>query len=73
MLTNQLYYDFSREVEKLRNNMFSTNSNFNRDTQVLTKQLIQLHDLMDMRNREIERRLLSLQKIVELISSNRTY
>ena len=65
MLANQLYYDFNREFEKIKTNMFMTNSNFNRDTQVLTKQLIQLRETMDVRNREMERKLIDLRKLIQ--------
>ena len=69
MLANQLYYDFTREVEKIRNNMFLTNSNFNRDSQILTRQVLQLKESMDLNNRAMERKLNDLRKMIQALSS----
>jgi len=73
MLANQLYYDFSREVERLKTNMYATNSTLNKDTQVLTRQLIQLRETMEFRNREIEKRLNDLRRLVQSFSGEKTY
>ena len=69
MLANQLYYDFTREVEKIKNNMFLTNSNFNRDSQILTRQVLQLKESMDFHNREMEKKLNDLRKMIQSISN----
>jgi hypothetical protein len=72
MLANQLYYDFTREVEKIKNNMFLTNSNFNRDSQILTRQVLQLKESMDFHNREMEKRLNDLRKMIQSISNGQS-
>lgn len=69
MIVNQLYYDFTREVEKLRNNMSMTNSNFSHESQMLTRQVMQLKESMEYRNREMERKINDLRKMVQTLST----
>jgi hypothetical protein len=68
MIANQLYYDFVREVERIKTNVTTTNTSVYHDTQVLTKQLTQMKAAMEFRNKEIDRQLNELKKMMLLIS-----
>jgi hypothetical protein len=68
MIATQLYYDFTKEVERMKVNMVMTNSVFNRDTQLLMKQVNELKAKVDFNNREMDRRLNELKKIMYQMS-----
>ncbi len=68
MIANQLYYDFTKEVERMKTNMVMTNSVFNRDTQLLMKQVNELKTKVDLNNREMDRRLNELKKMMYQMS-----
>gem|GEM_PF-6084672 len=52
--------------------MFMTNSNFNRDTQLLTRQLIMMRETMDMRNREMEKKLNDLRRMIQTVAEGKS-
>lgn len=71
MLASQIYYEFAKEVERMKSNMVTTNSSVYRDTQVLTKQLTQMRVSIEMRNKEIDRQLSDLKRMIILLSERR--
>jgi DNA-binding transcriptional regulator GbsR (MarR family) len=68
MLTAQIYYEFVKEVEKMRSNINDLNSPVNRNTQILTKQIMQMKYDIDNKNREIDRQLNDLKRLITLLS-----
>jgi flagellar capping protein FliD len=68
MLTAQIYYEFVKEVEKMRSNINDINSPVNRNTQILTKQIMQMKYDIDNKNREIDRQLNDLKRLITLLS-----
>jgi hypothetical protein len=68
MLTAQIYYEFVKEVEKMRSNINDVNSPVNRNTQILTKQIMQMKYDIENKNREIDRQLNDLKRLITLLS-----
>ena len=72
MIANtQLFSDFSREVEKMKINLVATNNTFYRDTQILMKQVMQLKIDLDLRNRDFDKKLNDLKKLVLVMTATK--
>ena len=70
MIATQIYYDFTREMERLKANLNNTNTTFNRDMLILTKQLTQVKTGMEVRNREMEKHLSELKRMMFTLYGN---
>ncbi|MEI7578685.1 MAG: hypothetical protein WCJ58_01445 [bacterium] len=64
MINRQYYLEFDREMQNLKSDLYSTNTVINQDTHALAQHLGQLKVLLEQRNREIERKMSEMKKML---------
>lgn len=71
-MASQLYYDFSREMERIKSNLYNTNATFTKDTQLLNRQVMQLRTMIELRNKEMDKHLAELKRMIYLLATEHT-
>jgi hypothetical protein len=70
MVDKQLYYNFEKQMQNIKTQLNMTDQDLRKDTQRLNQQVSSILYLLELRNREMQKKLKELQEALLIISRN---
>gem|GEM_PF-4805365 len=63
----RLYYDFTKEMQRIETEMNQTNYTFKKDCEEMQRQMIRMREVLEVRNRDMQLKLSELRQMIEML------